>query len=166
MSTVTLKGNVVETNGTLPAIGSKAPQFELVTNDLGIFSSKDLAGSKVILNIFPSIDTGICATSTRKFNQEASNLPNTKVICVSQDLPFALKRFCGAEGIQNVSTLSAFRSTFASDFGVKLTTGPLAGLCARSVIVLNEQGIVIYSELVPEITTEPNYEEALKAVAN
>ena len=166
MSTVTFKGDIkVNTNGTLPASGSAAPDFTLVKSDLSEISLKDLKGKKVVLNIFPSIDTGVCATSVRKFNKEAAGLPNTVVLGVSADLPFAAGRFCGAEGIENVVTASVFRNPdFAKHYGVLMENGPLKGLLARAVVVINADGTVKYSELVPEITTEPNYDAAIAAV--
>lgn len=164
MATTHLEGNTVHTVGDLPALASQAPSFTLVTTDLSEVASADLAGKNVILNIFPSIDTGVCATSVRTFNQQAAALENTVVLCVSQDLPFALGRFCGAEGIENVVTASAFRSSFGEDFGVALADSPLAGLLARAVIILDTEGRVVYTQLVDEITTEPDYEAALAAL--
>lgn len=165
MASVTLGGNVVHTSGSLPETGSKAPDFQLVKGDLGIASLSDFAGTRVILNIFPSIDTSTCAASVRHFNQDASSLENTKVLCISRDLPFAQNRFCGAEGLKNVLTLSDFREgSFAKNYGLLLEEGPLKGLCARAVVVLNENQEVIYSELVPEIKEEPNYEKALNSL--
>lgn len=164
MSQVTLKGNPVQVNGELPAIGQTAPAFTLVAKDLSEVSLDALAGKRKVLNIFPSIDTPTCATSVRTFNQEAAALPNTVVLCISQDLPFAQARFCGAEGLDHVQTLSAFRSpSFAADYGVALASGPLAGLTARAVVVLDEHNKVLHTELVSEIAHEPNY-EAVKAV--
>lgn len=166
MATITLKGNPVETIGNLPAVGSAAPGFKLVKTDLAEASLADYAGSNLVLNIFPSIDTPTCATSVRKFNQQASDMPNTKVLCVSADLPFALNRFCGAEGIQNVSTASVFRDQgeFGRAYGVTITTGPLAGLLARAVVVIDANGKVTHTELVGEIANEPDYAAALKAL--
>jgi thiol peroxidase len=164
MATVTLKGNPFNTNGNLPGKGSKAPAFKLVKTDLSEVSSADLAGKRIVLNIFPSIDTPTCATSVRTFNAQASALDNTVVVCASQDLPFALGRFCGAEGLTNVIPASAFRSNFASDFGVKMVDGPLAGLTARAVVVLDTDGSVLHTELVSEVAHEPNYDAALKAL--
>lgn len=163
MATVTLKGNPFETAGMLPEVGSSAPNFELVKTDLSTASLADYAGKKLVLNIFPSVDTGVCATSIRKFNEALASLENTVVLCVSADLPFAAARFCGAEGIENVQTGSTFRSSFGSDYGVTCTTGPLAGLLSRSVVVINEDGQVVYTEQVAETTEEPNYEAALAA---
>lgn len=164
MATVTLKGNPIQTVGNLPAVGSKAPAFALVKVDLGTASAADFAGKRIVLNIFPSIDTPTCATSVRKFNADAGKLVDTVVLCVSADLPFAQKRFCGAEGLNNVVTGSTFRSSFGTDFGVAITTGPLTGLLARSVVVLGSDGKVLYTELVPEIANEPDYAKALAAV--
>ena len=164
MSTVTLKGNPIHTAGSLPANGSKAPEFNLIGADLSEKSSAEFKGKKVILNIFPSVDTGVCAASVRKFNEEASGLDNTVVLCVSRDLPFALGRFCGAEGLSNVIPLSAFRSSFGDDYGVTITDSPLQSLLSRAVVVLNEDGEVVYSEQVPEITQEPDYEAALASL--
>ena len=157
MATTNFKGSPVQTNGNLPQKGEKAPDFKLVKGDLSEVSLADFAGSKLILNIFPSIDTGVCAISVRKFNKIASE-KGVKVLCVSKDLPFASSRFCGAEGLNDVITASDFRyNSFATDYGVLLTDGPLQGLCARAVVALDENGVVVYSELVSEITTEPDY---------
>jgi len=165
MATVTLGGNPIHTNGELPKTGSKAPDFKLVNTDLSIASLADFAGSKVVLNIFPSIDTGTCATSVRTFNAKASALSNTKVLCISRDLPFAQKRFCGAEGLENVINLSDFNTgNFGKDYGLEITDSVLAGLHSRVVIVLDENGIINYAEQVPEIADEPNYENALAAL--
>ena len=161
MATVTLQGNPFETVGNLPVVGSAAPDFELVETDLSVTKLADYSGSRLILNIFPSVDTGTCATSVRKFNEEVGNLNNTKVLCVSADLPFAAARFCGAEGIKNVATGSSFRGTFGLDYGVSFATGPLTGLLSRSVVVVDENGTVIYIEQVSETTEEPNYAAAL-----
>ncbi len=165
MATVTLGGNPIHTNGELPKTGSKAPDFKLVNTDLSIATLADFAGSKVVLNIFPSIDTGTCATSVRTFNAKASALANTKVLCISRDLPFAQKRFCGAEGLEDVINLSDFNTgSFGKDYGLEITDSVLAGLHSRVVIVLDENGIVKYAEQVPEIADEPNYESALAAL--
>jgi thiol peroxidase len=162
---ITLKGNPIHTAGTIPAVGAKAPDFKLTKNDLSDVSLKDFQGKKIVLNIFPSIDTGVCATSVRKFNQEAANLPNTVVVGVSRDLPFALKRFCGAEGISNVVTTSALRDdSFGKTYGVTIADGPMAGLLSRAIVVIDDKGKVVYGEQVPEITQEPNYAGALAAV--
>lgn len=166
MATITLKGNAIQTIGDLPKVASKAPAFKLVAHDLSEISSEDLAGKKIVLNIFPSIDTGTCAMSVRKFNEAASKLENTVVICVSADLPFAAGRFCGAEGIKNVKTGSVFRQpAFGVDYGVTITTGPLAGLLSRSVVVIDALGNVAYTEQVQETTEEPNYEAAIAVLA-
>lgn len=165
MATITLGGNPIHTNGELPKAGSKATDFQLVKNDLSVASLSDFAGSKLVLNIFPSIDTGTCATSVRTFNAKASALENTKVLCISRDLPFAQKRFCGAEGLENVINLSDFKSgSFGKDYGLEITDGPLAGLHSRVVIIVDENGIVKYTEQVAEIANEPNYEAALAAL--
>tara|TARA_R110001592_G_scaffold65203_2_gene200285 strand:- start:6550 stop:7050 length:501 start_codon:yes stop_codon:yes gene_type:complete len=165
MTTITLKGNPIETVGDLPKVGSKAPSFNLVAHDLSEISLASLAGKKVVLNIFPSVDTGTCAMSVRKFNEAASKLENTVVICVSADLPFAAGRFCGAEGIENVKTGSVFREpAFGIDYGVTVKTGPLAGLLSRSVVVIDASGNVTYTEQVQETTEEPNYDAALSAL--
>lgn len=161
MATTKFEGTEVHTVGELPAVGSQAPGFTLVGTDLADVTGSEFEGKNLVLNIFPSVDTGVCAASVRKFNQEAAALENTAVLCLSKDLPFALGRFCAAEGIENVVSASAFRSGFGEDFGVTMTDGPLAGLLARSVVVLNPAGEVIYSQLVDEITTEPDYEAAL-----
>ncbi|MFT2089805.1 thiol peroxidase [Paraglaciecola sp. 2405UD69-4] len=164
MANVTLKGNVFETSGELPSVGEQAPNFTLVGADLSEISLSDYQGSKLILNIFPSVDTGVCATSIRTFNEKATSLEGTKVLCVSADLPFAGARFCGAEGIENVLTGSSFRSDFGKDYGVVFTTGPLAGLLSRSVVVIDEEGKVIYTEQVAETTEEPDYTAAIAAL--
>src|ERR1035437_2789842 len=159
MATVKFKGTDVQTNGQLPVVGSQAPDFTLVGGGLQDFHLSDYKGKRVLLNIFPSLDTSTCASSVRKFNKWVSEKENVVVICVSKDLPFAQSRFCGAEGLENVVTASDFRyNTFATDYGVLLTDGPLQGLIARSVVALDENGKVLYTELVSEITTEPNYE--------
>ena len=164
MAEVTLGGNPVHTSGNLPEIGSSAPSFSLVGNDLGEVSSSNFDGKNVILNIFPSIDTPTCASSVRTFNERAAGLDDTVVLCVSADLPFAQSRFCGAEGIENVSSASTFRSSFGTDFGVSLTDGPLAGVLARAVVVVGPDGVVKHTELVSEIAKEPDYDAALGAV--
>ncbi len=162
MATITFKGNEIHTNGQLPEVGSKAIDFTLTKNDLSAAKLSDFAGKRVILNIFPSIDTGICAASVRHFNQDASQLENTEVLCISRDLPFAQTRFCGAEGIDKVATVSDFKDgSFGKNYGLEMTDGPLQGLHARAVVVLNENQEVIYTELVPEIAQEPNYEAAI-----
>ncbi|HUK66983.1 MAG TPA: thiol peroxidase [Anaeromyxobacteraceae bacterium] len=165
MATVTLRGNAIHTIGELPALGSKAPDFKLVDTDLKDVTLSAYRGKKKVLNIVPSLDTPTCATSTRKFNEKAGSLANTVVLVVSSDLPFASKRFCTAEGLKNVHPLSLMRSRdFAKDYGVLMTDGPLAGITARAVVVLDENDKVIHRELVPEIAQEPNYDAALKAV--
>lgn len=164
MSTITLKGNPVNTSGTLPEVGSPLKDFTLVKDDLSEKSLSDYKGRKIVLNIFPSIDTGICAASARKFNEEASTLENTVVINVSKDLPFALKRFCAAEGLDNVENLSDFRGSFGTDYGVILADSGMKGLLSRAVVVANEEGKIVYTEQVPEIAQEPNYEAALAAL--
>lgn len=159
MAKITFKGNAVNTNGQLPAVGSKAPDFKLVGAGLNEISLADYKGKRIVLNVFPSLDTGVCATSVRQFNKWVSDKENTVVICVSKDLPFAQSRFCGAEGLNNVITASDFRyNNFATDYGVLMTDGPLAGLMARSVVAIDENGKVTYTELVPEIVQEPVYE--------
>lgn len=164
MTTVTLKGNPFNTVGELPAVGTQAPSFQLTKTDLSDLNSSDLSG-RVVLNVFPSVDTPTCANSVRQFNSEASSLENTTVVCVSKDLPFALDRFCGAEGLDNVIAASAFRSSFAEDYGLKMQEGPLAELCSRAVIILDESGKVIYTEQVAEIADEPDYDKALAALS-
>lgn len=161
MSSVTLKGNPIETVGTLPAVGTQAPAFELVKTDLSLVTLSDFQGAKLVLNIFPSIDTPTCATSVRKFNESAASLKGVNVLCVSADLPFAAARFCGAEGIDHVDTGSSFRSSFGDDYGLTFKTGPLVGLLSRAVLVLDENGKVLHAEQVAEIADEPNYEAAL-----
>lgn len=166
MATITMRGNPVHTNGELPRIGSTAPGFRLVGADLKDVTPASFAGKRKVLNIFPSIDTPTCAMSVRQFNQRAAGLRNAVVLCVSADLPFAQKRFCGAEGIENVVTLSMMRDRhFAKDYGVLLEDGPLAGITARAVVVLDENDRVLHAELVAEISQEPDYEAALKALA-
>ncbi|CAM3233051.1 MULTISPECIES: thiol peroxidase [Pseudomonas] len=162
MAQVTLRGNPVQVEGTLPETGSPAPAFSLTAVDLSQATLETFAGKRKVLNIFPSVDTPTCATSVRKFNAEANTLNNTVVLCISSDLPFAQKRFCGTEGLDNVLSLSDFRDAhFAVDYGVSLTDGPLQGLTARAVVVLDENNNVLHSELVSEIGEEPNYEAAL-----
>lgn len=165
MAMITLKGNPVQTSGELPVIKSEAHGFRLVGKDLQDVSLHDFAGKKKVLNIFPSVDTPTCAMSVRSFNQRASALNGAVVLCISADLPFAQGRFCGAEGLSNVVMLSLMRGhQFAKDYGLLIETGPLAGLCARACIVLDENNQVLHSELVSEIANEPNYEAALKAL--
>ena len=165
MASITLGGNPINTSGSLPNIGTNAPDFKLVKTDLSLASLADFKGSRLVLNIFPSIDTGTCATSVRTFNAKASSLENTKVLCISRDLPFAQKRFCGAEGLENVINLSDFNTgSFGKDYGLEITDSVLAGLHSRVVIVLDENGKIIYTEQVNEIADEPNYEAALSAL--
>jgi len=165
MAQITLKGNTINTVGNLPEKGSVAPDFTLVKNDLSIGSLSDYKGKKVVLNIFPSLDTGTCAASVHRFNQEASKLENTVVLCISKDLPFAQARFCGAEGLEDVHNFSDFRSgQFGKDYGVEIIDGPLAGLESRAVVIVDEEGKVIYTQQVPEIIDEPDYESALAAL--
>ena len=162
MAQVTLKGNPVQVNGELPAVGSKAPAFSLVAGDLSDATLASFAGKRKVLNIFPSVDTPTCATSVRKFNAQANELKNAVVLCISTDLPFAQARFCGSEGLENVKNLSDFRSAaFSEDYGVNIVDGPLRSLTARAVVVLDENDKVLHSELVAEIGQEPNYEAAL-----
>lgn len=165
MATITMKGNPVETVGNLPAVGSNAPAFSLTAADLSDKTLADFAGKRVLLNIFPSIDTPTCATSVRTFNERASQLKDVVVLCVAADLPFAMARFCGAEGLSNVITGSCFRSSFGTDYGVEFKAGPLRKLLSRAVVVIDAAGKVIYTEQVPEVTSEPDYEAALKALA-
>jgi thiol peroxidase len=165
MAQVTLKGNPVSTSGNLPAVGSKAPDFKLVGEDLKDVSLGSFKGKKKILNIVPSLDTSVCATSARKFNERAKEIPNCVVIIVSADLPFASERFRSNEGLTEIVTLSMMRSrAFARDYGLLITSGPLAGICARAVVVLDENDLVVYTELVSEIAREPNYDLVLAAV--
>lgn len=165
MAKITLRGNPVNTSGSLPAKGTKAPAFTLVKSDLSSLSLKELEGKKVILNISPSLDTGICATAVRKFNQVAAGIDNAVVLAITKDLPFAHGRFCSTEGITNVITLSGFRDTeFGKAYGVDILDGPMAGLYARSIVVIDEKGKVVHTELVPEIVQEPDYESALAAL--
>ena len=165
MAKITLKGNPINTSGHLPSKSSKAPDFILVKSDLVNLSLSELKGKKLILNIFPSLDTSVCATSVRKFNQLAAGKTNTVVLAISKDLPFAHKRFCTTEGITNVVTLSGFRdTTFGKSYGIDIIDGPFAGLYARSIVVVDEKGIVTYAQLVPEIVVEPDYDAALEAL--
>lgn len=165
MATITLRGNEIHTSGELPAVGTPAPAFSLVKSDLSEATLADFAGKYLILNIYPSIDTPTCAQSTRVFNEELAAMENTHVVCVSADLPFAQSRFCGAEGLERVETASTFRSGFALDYGVQITDGPLQGLTARAVVVINPEGEIVHTELVPEIAQEPDYEAAKGAIA-
>ncbi len=165
MAQITLQGSPVTTIGELPEIGTKGKDFKLVNQGLEVKSLSDYAGSKIVLNIFPSIDTPTCATSVRSFNKQVSALENTKVLCISKDLPFAMGRFCGAEGIENVEVLSDFRNgDFGKDYGLTITDSVLEGLHSRAVVVLDESGKVLHSEQVSEIADEPNYEAAFKVL--
>lgn len=165
MATVTFKGDEVRTSGELPSVGSKAPDFTLTRNDLGDAALADFAGKNIVLNIFISLDTSTCARSVRRFNEMAASLKDTVVLCISEDLPFAQKRFCGAEELENVITLSAFRyRAFANNYGVRILYGPLKSLMARSVVIINKMGRVIYTQQVAEISKEPEYEAALNAL--
>ena len=165
MAKTALKGNPVETSGSLPKVGEVAPDFKLVNSSLEEVKLSDYKGKNVVLNIFPSLDTGVCAASVRKFNKDAGSLDNTVVLGISADLPFAAGRFCSAEGIENVVTLSVFRDNkFAKDYGVLLVDGPMRGLTARAVIIVNPEGKVIYNQLVPEITEEPDYNSAIDSI--
>lgn len=166
MATVTLQGNPIHTSGELPPQGSEAPDFRLIDKDLNECSLADFAGKRKVLNIVPSLDTPVCASQARRFNQEAANLENTRVLVISADLPFAQGRFCDTEGIDNLTVLSTVRSPdFGEAYGVLLTEGPLAGICARAVVVLDEHDTVRHSQLVPEIAEEPDYDAALAALA-
>jgi len=165
MSQITFKGNAIHTAGSLPQVGKTAPDFRLTKADLSDASIKDYRGKRVVLNIFPSLDTPVCAASVRRFNQEASGLNNTLVLCVSRDLPFAQARFCVAEGLKNVVTVSEYKdSSFSDAYKVKIVDGPLAGLFSRAIVVIDETGKVIYTEQVPEIAQEPDYGKALAAL--
>lgn len=166
MATITFKGNAIETAGTLPEVGSQAPAFTLTGTNLSDMTLEQFRGKRVVLNIYPSVDTGICAMSTRRFNEEAQNLDNTVVICVSKDLPFAHSRFCGAEGLENVLSASEFKdSNFSDAYGVTMLGGPLNGLMSRAVVVVDENGKVVYTEQVPEIVQEPDYAAALASLS-
>jgi thiol peroxidase len=165
MAQTALRGNAVSTAGDLPAVGASAPEFTLTGADLSSVNSSDFAGQRLVLNIFPSVDTPTCATSVRTFNERAAALENTAVLCVSADLPFAMGRFCGAEGIENVKIASTFKNgEFLEDYGVGMVDGPLEGLCARAVVVVDESGNVLHNELVPEIADEPDYEAAINSL--
>lgn len=165
MATINFKGNPVHTAGQLPEVGSQAPDFRLTGTDLSDISLSGLKGKRVVLNIYPSVDTGICAMSTRRFNEEAQNLDNTAVICVSRDLPFAHARFCGAEGLSNVVSASEYKDdSFSNAYNVRMVDGPMVGLHSRAIVVLDESGKVLYTEQVPEIVQEPNYEAALASL--
>ena len=165
MASITLGGNPIHTSGELPKVGTKLADFKLVKNDLSVASLSDFAGTKLVLNIFPSIDTGTCATSVRTFNASAAKLENTKVLCISRDLPFAQKRFCGAEGLENVINLSDFKDgSFGKSNGLDIVDSVLAGLHSRAIIVVDENGTVLHTEQISEIANEPNYEAALAAL--
>lgn len=165
MATITIGGNEISTSGTLPKVGTQAPDFQLKKTDLSEASLKDYKGKRVIMNIFPSIDTDVCATSVKNFNKRATQLDNTAVLCISRDTPFAQKRFASDEELENVENLSdVIEGSFGADYGLTMTSGPLAGFHSRAVIVLDEEGKVIYNEQVPEIADEPNYLEALKTL--
>jgi len=165
MATVTLKGNPIQTSNELPKIGEQAPGFNLTATDLSTKTLSDFLGSNIVLNIFPSVDTGTCAASVRQFNKEASELENTHVLCISHDLPFAHARFCGAEGLENVISLSDYKDgNFGKAYGVNFINGPLEALLSRSVVVINKQGVVTYTEQVQETVEEPNYKAALDAL--
>ena len=165
MASVIFSGNPVNTNGELPKVGTKAPNFLLTTTNLSTVNLGDFKGTKLVLNIFPSIDTGTCAKSVRKFNANANNLSNTKILCISRDLPFAQNRFCGAEGLENVISLSDFNTgNFGKDYGLEFVTGAFAGLHSRVVIIIDENGVIQYTEQVPDTSDEPNYDAALAAL--
>ncbi|MFZ1287471.1 MAG: thiol peroxidase [Candidatus Phosphoribacter sp.] len=164
MATTSLGGNAVSTSGDLPEVGDNAPDFAVTGIDLRDITAESLLGRRVVLNIFPSVDTGVCAASVRKFNELAASLDNTVVVNVSHDLPYALRRFCGAEGIDNATSASVFRSTFGDDYGVTLTDSPMRGLLARSVVVFDIDGTVLHSQLVPAISQEPDYDAAIAAL--
>jgi thioredoxin-dependent peroxiredoxin len=163
MAQITLRGNSINTVGELPAVGDTAPAFSLTGTDLGTVESAQFDGKALLLNIFPSVDTPVCATSVRTFNQKAADT-GVAVLCVSNDLPFAQKRFCGAEGIENVTTASGFRDSFGQDYGITIVDGPMAGLLGRAVVVVGADGKIAYTELVPEIGQEPDYDAALAAL--
>lgn len=166
MAEITLGGNPTKTIGNLPDVKTKAPDFSLTANDLSQKTLGDYSGKKKVLNIFPSVDTGVCAASARKFNENASNLDNTVILCISRDLPFAQARFCGAEGIENVEMLSDFKNgSFGNDYGLTIADGAFENLHSRAIVVLDEENTVLYTEQVPEIGQEPNYEAALNAVS-
>jgi thiol peroxidase len=165
MATVTLKGNQINTSGILPEVGSKAPNFELVKTDLSTVSLNDFKGKKIVLNIFPSIDTGTCAQSVRQFNKELNEIDDVSVLCISRDLPFAQARFCGTEGLENVINLSDFKdNSFGKTYGLDFIDGPLQGLHSRAIIVIDTKGIITHTEQVQEIVDEPNYKAAFKAL--
>ncbi len=163
-STVLMRGKEIKTFAKLPNVGAAAPNFELTDDKMESKTLESYKGKYVILNIFPSVDTGVCSISVRKFNEMATDLPNTSVLCISKDLPFAQKRFCGAEGIKNVVMLSDFRTDFGKRYGVEMMDGALRGLLSRAVVVIDPQGIIVYEEQVADISQEPNYEKALAAI--
>ena len=167
MSTFFHRGHEAATSGELPALGTQAPDFRLTGIDLKDIVLSDFRGTRIVLNIFPSVDTSTCATSVRRFNQMASSLHNTKVICISRDLPFAFRRFCGAEGIENVISASEFRDhSFSENYGVKIVSGSvLVGLMCRAIVVINENGVVVHTELVQDLSSEPNYEAAIASIS-
>lgn len=165
MATTAFKGNPVQTVGDLPAQGEKAPSFTLTGTDLSDVTPSSFEGRRLVLNIFPSVDTGVCAQSVRTFNERAAGLDNATVVCASADLPFALNRFCGAEGIENVTAASSFRTDFGTQYGVTMSDGPMHGLLARAVVVLDTDGTVLHTELVPEIGQEPDYDAAIAALS-
>jgi thioredoxin-dependent peroxiredoxin len=165
MAQITFRGSPINTSGSLPNVGSAAPDFRVIKADLSPMSLSDFKGKKVILNIFPSIDTGVCAASVRRFNVEATKLTDTVVLCISKDLPFAQKRFCAAEGLESVITGSEYRDAhFGNAYGVRIVDGPLEGLFSRAIVIADEKGTVIYTEQVPEIAQEPDYDKALAAL--
>ena len=165
MADITLKGSPVKTSGDLPAVGTQAPAFELVKTDLSTATLDEFKGKKIVLNISPSIDTSICADSVRRFNEEANNLPDTVMLYISADLPFAHARFCEGEGLENVIPLSSFRSPeFGTNYGVKMTTGPFAGLESRAIVIVDKTGKIVYTDQTPDIVQDPSYEAALDAV--
>lgn len=167
MAQITLKGNPIETIGELPGIGTQAPPFELTRTDMSDVGLEDFASKTIVMNIFPSLDTSVCAASVRRFNKEASDLDDTIVLCISADLPFAHKRFCEAEGLEDVIPLSVFRAPgFGHDYGVTITTGPLKGLLSRAIVIIDKSGKVIYTEQVPEIAQEPDYDTALRSLSD
>ena len=165
MATTHMKSTPVQTVGDLPEVGAPAPDFTLTGADLSPLTLQELRGRRVILNVFPSLDTGVCAASVREFNSRATDLEDTTVLAVSADLPFAAARFCSAEGIENVRSGSVFRSSFGDDYGVTMVDGPLEGLLARAVVVVDENGTVVHTQLVPEITDEPDYDAAVAALS-
>jgi thiol peroxidase len=165
MASITFKGQPIHTCGELPKVGEEAPDFTLVKSDLSEAKLSDFRGKYVVLNIFPSLDTGVCAASVRRFNKEAAGMKNTVVLCISADLPFAAERFCSTEGIENVITLSTFRNpSFGEQYGLTIVDGPMKGLLARAVIVVNPEGKIVYKELVPEIAQEPDYNSAINSI--